>query len=43
MSPHRGGGSKETERLRMEHLAELLNALQNGAPTQNKVDLNLGY
>ncbi len=43
MSPHRGGGSRETERLRMEHLAELLNALQNGAPTQNKVDLNLGY
>lgn len=43
MSPHRGGGSRETERLRMEHLAELLNALHNGAPTQNKVNLDLGY
>ena len=43
MSPHRGGGSRGTERLRMEHLAELLNALQNGAPTQNLVNLDLGY
>jgi phosphoglycerate dehydrogenase-like enzyme len=43
MSPHRGGGSRGTERLRMEHLAELLNALQNGTPTQNLVDLDLGY
>ena len=43
MSPHRGGGSKGTERLRMEHLANLLNALKNGTPTQNLVNLGLGY
>jgi phosphoglycerate dehydrogenase-like enzyme len=43
MSPHRGGGSKETEILRMHHLAELLNALHNGTPTQNQVDVNAGY
>jgi phosphoglycerate dehydrogenase-like enzyme len=43
MSPHRGGGSRETERLRMEHLAELLNSLHNGTPTQNQVDIEAGY
>jgi len=43
MSPHRGGGSKETEILRMQHLAELLNALHNGTPTQNRVDISAGY
>jgi phosphoglycerate dehydrogenase-like enzyme len=43
MSPHRGGGSKETEILRMDHLAELLNALHNGTPTQNQVDIGAGY
>jgi phosphoglycerate dehydrogenase-like enzyme len=43
MSPHRGGGSKGTEQLRMEHLAELLNALHNGTTTQNQVDIAAGY
>ncbi len=43
MSPHRGGGSKGTEILRMHHLAELLNALHNGEPTQNQVDVSVGY
>ena len=43
MSPHRGGGSKETEKLRMHHLAELLNTLHNGTPTQNQVDVSAGY
>lgn len=43
MSPHRGGGSKGTEILRMHHLAELLNALHNGIPTQNQVDISAGY
>ena len=43
MSPHRGGGSKGTEQLRMEHLAELLNSLHNGTPTQNQVDIEAGY
>jgi phosphoglycerate dehydrogenase-like enzyme len=43
MSPHRGGGSKGTESLRMEHLARLLNSLHNGKPTQNQVDISAGY
>lgn len=43
MSPHRGGGSRDTERLRMQHLAELLNALDNGSPTSNQVDIEAGY
>ena len=43
MSPHRGGGSKETESLRMHHLAELLNSVHNGTPTQNQVDVSAGY
>jgi phosphoglycerate dehydrogenase-like enzyme len=43
MSPHRGGGSRETEQLRMRHLADLLNALSNGRPTTNQVDIRAGY
>lgn len=43
MSPHRGGGSLETEKLRMHHLAELLNALHSGSPTTNQVDIKAGY
>jgi phosphoglycerate dehydrogenase-like enzyme len=43
MSPHRGGGSRDTERLRMHYLAELLNALHNGEPTPSQVDLSAGY
>jgi len=43
MSPHRGGGSRDTERLRMQHLAELLNALHSGSPTRNQVDTSAGY
>jgi phosphoglycerate dehydrogenase-like enzyme len=43
MSPHRGGGSTETELQRMHHLAELLNALYHGETTHNQVDINAGY
>lgn len=43
MSPHRGGGSQESERLRMRHLAELLNALSNRDVVPNKVDVKAGY
>jgi phosphoglycerate dehydrogenase-like enzyme len=43
MSPHRGGGSRDTEQLRMQHLAQLLNALHRGDPTSNQVDINAGY
>lgn len=43
MSPHRGGGSTETERLRMQHLANSLNAAARGLPIPNPVDLRLGY
>jgi phosphoglycerate dehydrogenase-like enzyme len=43
MSPHRGGASSETEELRMQHLAELLNAVARGKPVPNRVDLEAGY
>ncbi len=43
LSPHRAGGSLETEMLRMEHLAELLNAVARGGPVPNRVDLRAGY
>lgn len=43
MSPHRAAGSTETERLRVIHLAELLNAAARGEPLPNRVDLQAGY
>jgi phosphoglycerate dehydrogenase-like enzyme len=43
MSPHRAGHSRKTERLRMAHLAELLNAAARGEEMPNKVDLEAGY
>jgi phosphoglycerate dehydrogenase-like enzyme len=43
MSPHRGGGSAETDRLRMIHLARLLNAAARGEAMPNRIDLQRGY
>jgi phosphoglycerate dehydrogenase-like enzyme len=43
MSPHRAGGSTETERLRRIHLAELLNTAARGGPMPNRIDLQVGY
>lgn len=43
MSPHRAGGSTQTERLRAAHLARLLNAAARGEPMPNRVDLDAGY
>jgi phosphoglycerate dehydrogenase-like enzyme len=43
MSPHRAGGSKETEVLRMAHLATLLNAAARGETMPNRVDVQAGY
>lgn len=43
MSPHRGGHVIETETLRMEGLAELLNLAAAGEPLPNPVDLDHGY
>jgi phosphoglycerate dehydrogenase-like enzyme len=43
MSPHRAGGSTETERLRVIHLAEMLNAAARGDPLPNRVDVQAGY
>lgn len=43
MSPHRGGGSIETGRLRMQHLAASLNAAARGLSVPNPVDLKEGY
>ena len=43
MSPHRGGDSMETEKLRMTHLAILLNAAAQGKAIPNQVDVAKGY
>jgi phosphoglycerate dehydrogenase-like enzyme len=43
MSPHRAGGSTETERLRVRHLAEMLNTAARGEPLPNRVNLQAGY
>lgn len=43
MSPHRGGSTDETGRLRMTHLARLLNALARGEEPPNRVDVAAGY
>jgi phosphoglycerate dehydrogenase-like enzyme len=43
MSPHRAGGSDQTERLRLRALADLLNAAAAGLPIPNQVDLGRGY
>jgi phosphoglycerate dehydrogenase-like enzyme len=43
MSPHRGGDTLETDRLRMDHLARLLNAAVQGESVPNQVNLDRGY
>jgi phosphoglycerate dehydrogenase-like enzyme len=43
MSPHRGGGSEDSNILRMLRLAELLNTAARGEPLPNRVDLEVGY
>jgi len=45
MSPHRAGGvnSTETEQLRMQHLAGLVNHASRGEVLPDQVDLNEGY
>lgn len=43
MSPHRGGSTDETGRLRMTHLARLLNALAREEEAPNRVDVTAGY
>ncbi|MBK8987877.1 MAG: hydroxyacid dehydrogenase [Chloroflexi bacterium] len=43
LSPHRGGLTLDTERLRLAHLAELLNQAARGEAMGNRVDLGRGY
>jgi len=43
LSPHRGGGARETEFLRMEALARSLNSAARGEDIPNMVDLQAGY
>lgn len=43
MSPHRGGATDESNRLRMVHLARLLNAAARGEPLPDRVDVGAGY
>lgn len=43
MSPHRAGLTRETEALRGQAVAALLNAAASGRPVGNRVDLDAGY
>jgi phosphoglycerate dehydrogenase-like enzyme len=43
MSPHRGGSSEDTGKLRMHHLADLINTASRGESLPNRVDLQAGY
>lgn len=45
MSPHRGGffGTGETETMRMEAMAQLINAAATGKEIPNRVDVQRGY
>jgi len=43
MSPHRAGHCAGIERLRAEHLADLLERAARGEPIPNRVDLEAGY
>jgi phosphoglycerate dehydrogenase-like enzyme len=43
MSPHRGGDEAGIDTLRMQHLAELLNAAARGEDMPNRVSLAAGY
>ncbi len=43
MSPHRAGGSDESEMRRMARLAGLLNTVARGEYMPNRVDLQAGY
>ncbi|NDJ51784.1 MAG: hydroxyacid dehydrogenase [Chloroflexi bacterium] len=43
MNPHRGGSSMDTDRLRMAHLADLLNTLSRTGSAASRVDLSRGY
>jgi phosphoglycerate dehydrogenase-like enzyme len=43
LSPHRGGSTRSSERLRMIHLSRLLNAAARGEEMPNQVDIKRGY
>ncbi len=43
LSPHRGGSVRESERLRLQALAEMLTAAANNQPMPNRVDITQGY
>jgi len=43
MSPHRGGQTRETETLRMQALAGLINDIARGDRVPNRVDVEAGY
>ncbi|HSG17429.1 MAG TPA: 2-hydroxyacid dehydrogenase [Anaerolineae bacterium] len=43
MSPHRAGATADSNALRMEHLAALLNAVAAGETLANHVDVAAGY
>lgn len=43
MSPHRGGGSRQNESMRLQHLARVINTLARGEVPLTRVDVQEGY
>jgi phosphoglycerate dehydrogenase-like enzyme len=43
MSPHRGGGSRQNEAMRLQHLAMVINTLARGEIPSTRVDVQEGY
>ncbi len=43
ISPHRAGHAPEAEQLRMQYLADMLNAAAQGEPMPNQIDVQTGY
>lgn len=43
MSPHRGGHVMETQQLRLQHVAQMINAAARREALPNRVDLDRGY
>ena len=43
MSPHRGGDEVGIDEVRLQHLADLLNAAARGEEMPNGVNLEAGY
>ncbi len=43
ISPHRAGHASEAEQMRMQYVADILNAAARGEPMPNQIDVKTGY